>query len=159
MRRKDREITNKQDMLEILDSCTVCRLGLAHGGQPYVLPLNFGYEWPEDGRLTMYFHSAHAGRKLDIIAQNSNACFELDCGHQLVRGEKACEYSFGYASLIGFGQARLIDDAEAKQRALVRIMERQAGPGSYSFTEAELKSVTVFCVEADEVTGKRNMRG
>lgn len=158
MRRKDREITNKKDMLEILDSCRVCRLGLADGGQPYVLPLNYGYDWPEEETLTMYFHSARAGRKLDIIAQNSRACFELDCNHKLVRGEHACDYSFGYASLIGFGRARIIIDAEEKQRALVRIMERQAGHGTYAFTETELKSVTVFCVEAAEVTGKRNKK-
>lgn len=156
MRRKDRELTQKGDMQQILDSCQVCRLGLTDGEQPYVLPFNFGYAWPEDKPLTMYFHCAKEGRKLDILAKNNRVCFELDCGHQLLAGAKACGYSFAYASLLGFGRAQILAEAADKQFALQAIMERQAGPGEYNFSEAELASVVVFSVQAEELTGKQN---
>lgn len=156
MRRKDREITDKQSLQEILDSCVVCRLGLVDGTMPYVVPMNYGYQWPADGALTLYFHCAHSGRKLDIISQNDAVCFEVDCEHRLIPGAAACNYSFTYASLIGTGRARIVQSAAEKRRALQLIMERQAGPGEYQFGDKQADSVTVFCVEAEAVTGKRN---
>lgn len=44
MRRKDREITSYDKMLEIMQSCDCCRIGLKDKDSVYILPLNFGYE-------------------------------------------------------------------------------------------------------------------
>ena len=44
MRRKDREITDKQDILEVMRKCDVCRIALHNGDYPYVVPLNFGLQ-------------------------------------------------------------------------------------------------------------------
>ena len=44
MRRHDREITDKNEILEIMDRCDVCRLAFNDGDYPYILPLNFGIE-------------------------------------------------------------------------------------------------------------------
>jgi nitroimidazol reductase NimA-like FMN-containing flavoprotein (pyridoxamine 5'-phosphate oxidase superfamily) len=156
MRRKDREITGKQGLLEILQSCAVCRLGLAVDNRPYIAPLNFGYAWEEDEPLRLYFHCALLGLKLDMLAKNNLACFEMDCDHKLLRGENPGDYSFAYASIIGWGRARIIRQAEEKHFALHKLMEHQAGPGAYAFSEADLARVTVFCLEAEEITGKRN---
>ena len=42
MRRKDREVTDLSEIIEILKNCDVCRLALNDDGFPYILPLNFG---------------------------------------------------------------------------------------------------------------------
>ena len=42
MRRYDREITDKNEILEIMSRCDVCRLAFNDGDYPYILPLNFG---------------------------------------------------------------------------------------------------------------------
>ena len=44
MRRKDREVTDLQEIEEIIKGCKVCHLAMADAGQPYIVPLNFGYQ-------------------------------------------------------------------------------------------------------------------
>ena len=50
---------------------------MTDGGVPYIVPLNYGYEYA-DGELTFYFHSAKEGRKLEILKKNPTVCLELD---------------------------------------------------------------------------------
>ena len=47
-------------------------------GWPYVIPMNFGYTWDEDG-LTLYFHGGVKGKKIDSLGADPRICFELDC--------------------------------------------------------------------------------
>ena len=57
MRRYDREITDKNEILEIMSRCDVCRLAFNDGDYPYILPLNFGIG-EKEGKIVLYFHSA-----------------------------------------------------------------------------------------------------
>ena len=41
MRRKDREVTDFDKMMEILSACDCCRLGLVDENGAYIVPLNF----------------------------------------------------------------------------------------------------------------------
>ena len=75
MRRKDREITHIRTILDLVSECKVCRLAMTDGGVPYIVPLNYGYEYA-DGALTFYFHSAKEGRKLEILKKNPTVCLE-----------------------------------------------------------------------------------
>lgn len=156
MRRKDREITDQKALLEIVQNSAVCRLGLAVDSRPYVVPLNFGYTWGENEPLTLYFHCSKEGLKLDMLAQNNLVCFEMDGEHQLLRRENPSDYSFAYASVIGWGRAAILTEEAEKLRGLQILMEHQAGPGSYAISEADLARVAVIAVKAEEITGKRN---
>ena len=62
MRRKDREISDYSEIIRIIESCSVCRLGLMDENEAYIVPMNFGYI-VENKDLTLYFHSAKEGRK------------------------------------------------------------------------------------------------
>ena len=57
MRRRDQEITDREEIDTIIRDARVFHLAMAESGGPYVLPLNFGY----DGAC-IYFHSATEGR-------------------------------------------------------------------------------------------------
>ena len=61
MRRKDREITDFNEMLEIMKKCDVCRIALNDEEFPYIVPLNFGLDIQED-KVLLYFHSAMKGK-------------------------------------------------------------------------------------------------
>ena len=78
MRRTDREITDRAEMLAIMEKCQVCRLALRNGDYPYILPVNFGME-EKDGQLVLYFHGAAEGTKYDLMAADPRASFEMDC--------------------------------------------------------------------------------
>lgn len=155
MRRKDLEITGMGEIMSIVRKCEVCRLGLADNNEPYVVPMNYGYELNGE-RLTLYFHCAKEGRKLEILRRNPRVCFEIDCGHTLVTGEDACDYSYKYESVIGNGNAVFLEEHGEKNRALQKLMEHYAGHGGFSFTEKETAMVTVFKIEADSYTAKHH---
>lgn len=63
MRRKDRELTELGEILQVVERCKVCRLAMADAAGLYLVPMNFGYAYVE-GRLELYFHSAREGRKV-----------------------------------------------------------------------------------------------
>ena len=148
MRRNDREITDRRDIDEIIKRCRVCHLAMCDDGQPYVVPLNFGY----DGRF-LFFHTASEGRKIDIIKRNNRVGFELDILHDIVTSEQACKWGAKYESVMGSGTAEIVDDLEAKKEALEWIM-RQYGNGAWDFKEEILKKTLVLRVRILEISGK-----
>ena len=105
MRRADREIREFDRMLAVADACDCCRLGLLDDAGAYIVPLNFGYE-AEGEKLTLYFHGAGQGKKIDLIREQKSASFEMDTRHALVEGETACAYSYRYQSVMGRGRDR-----------------------------------------------------
>jgi nitroimidazol reductase NimA-like FMN-containing flavoprotein (pyridoxamine 5'-phosphate oxidase superfamily) len=155
MRRADKEITNLNDKMAIIQQCKVCRLGLSENDQPYIVPLNYGYAL-EDNSLTLYFHSASEGKKLAIIRNNNKACFEIDCEHKLIEGDKACHYGFAFKSVIGFGVITLLEEKADKVYALNLLMKHQTGrDADFVFEDAELARVTVYKLVVTEFSGKQ----
>lgn len=155
MRRKDRQVTNMDEIVSIIGKCEVCRLGLVDGGKPYVVPMNFGFE-VQGTSLTLYFHCAKEGRKIDILRADPSVCFEMDCGHALVEGTNACNYGYRYESVIGNGKAEIVEEYDEKVRSLNKIMEKYAGTGDFSFSPNETASVTIIKIQTDDYTAKRN---
>lgn len=76
------------------------RLAMVDNDRPYVVPLNYGYTY-ENGTLTLYFHCAAEGRKIDILKTNSDVCFEMDGEHKLIEGKIDCAYGYSFESVIG----------------------------------------------------------
>jgi nitroimidazol reductase NimA-like FMN-containing flavoprotein (pyridoxamine 5'-phosphate oxidase superfamily) len=157
MRRKDREIADVKDKIGIINQCKVCRLALSKDDRAYIVPLNYGYSF-ENNILTLFFHSAKDGRKIDIMKNNNNACFEIDCETELIEAEKPCKYGYAFKSIIGFGGIAFLENAAEKSDALNKIMKHQTGKEiEYKFTEDELQNVTVYKMEIKEFSGKQRV--
>ena len=75
MRRKDKEITDKNEIEDILTTVMVGRLGTCSNGIPYITPVNFTYD-RETSKI--FLHCANEGRKLENIRVNPNVCFEVE---------------------------------------------------------------------------------
>ena len=148
MRRNEREITDRKDIDDIIRRCRVCHLAMCDDGQPYIIPLNFGY----DGRF-LFFHTAPEGRKIDIIKRNNRVGFEVDILHDIVTAEQACKWGAKYESVMGSGTAEIVDDLESKKEALEWIM-RQYGNSAWDFKEEILKKTLVLRVRILEISGK-----
>lgn len=155
MHRKDREVTDIHEIESIIRLCRVCHLAMVDGGLPYVVPLNFGYSL-EGGLLTLYFHSAPAGRKLDVLRENSNVCFEMAHEGELAEFENPCNAGYYFQSIIGIGKAEFVEDIPEKCRALALLMKHQSGR-EFTFTGEQAKSVCVFKVVTKGLTGKRKI--
>ena len=158
MRRKDREVTDVAEILDIIDRCEYCRLALSEDDEPYVFPINFGYKH-EDGVLTLYFHSAREGRKLDIIRKNPLACVEMDCSYKVVVNAEACDFSAEYESVIGSGKIEILTDEDERREGLLSIMHKVAPGESFNLPENKLRPTEVFKLTVSEFTGKRNIIG
>ena len=72
------------------------------------------------GRI--YFHSSRKGKKMEILRTHPNVCFEVDSDVEIVTGERPCDYTTNYKSVIGFGTAVLVEDEEEKLEGLRIIM-------------------------------------
>ena len=155
MRRNDREITDIDEKISIIKQCKVCRIALSENDMPYIVPLNYGYSF-ENNILTLFFHSAPEGKKIDIIKINNNACFEIDCDTQLIEAEKACDYGYSFKSIVGFGKIFILENTDEIIYALNSIMNHQTDNETvYDFTPDELKNVCVYKMIVEHFTGKK----
>ena len=161
MTRRERQITDPGQILQILDTAKIAHLGLAVDNEPYVVPMNYGYTM-EDGKLTVYLHCSHRGKKLDMIRANPNVFLEMECGLIPFEGDVACRYGLAYSSLMGRGKAEIVEDVEEKKKALALLMKTQTGR-DFSFEDKLTTMVTIVKINVSEYTAKcrplpQNMR-
>ena len=158
MRRKDREITDMQQILSIISKAKVLRLGLFDEEYPYIVPLHYGYEYAES-LLFFYMHSAKEGHKLELIADNPRVCVELDGDVELISGGEApCMYGSSFASVIGRGVAEIVTDEKEKIKGLSLLMKHQTGR-DFAFTGEMAATVAVIRVTLNKFTAKARARG
>ena len=152
MTKRERQVTDLVEIRRILDTGKVLHLGLAVNDEPYVVPMNYGYTM-EDGKLVLYLHCAHQGRKLDMIRANSRVFFEIDCDHKPFEGEKPCQYGLVYSSVMGRGTASIVADVEEKKQAMTILMKTQTGK-DFTFEDRLVSIVTVVRIDVAEYTAK-----
>ncbi len=156
MRRTDREILDEKKILQIIEACDCCRLGLCDGEAPYVVPLNFAH-CMEGEKHIFYFHSAKAGRKIELIRKNKKAGFEMDTAHSVQSAVKACGYTFKYQSVIGQGDVDLVKTRDKKRKALQMIMGHYSGRSDWQFEDQMVDAVEIIRLEVSKLSCKENM--
>ena len=152
MTKREREITDINEIVRILDTCKILHLGLVDGDEPYVVPLNYGYEF-EDGKLIIYLHGAVQGYKLDLMQVNPKVFFEMECEVEHFDGNVACQYGTSYSSVMGRGRATILEDADDKKTALTKFMKTQTGM-DFEFTDKMVTAVSVIRIDVSEYTAK-----
>ncbi|GHU83518.1 MFS transporter [Clostridia bacterium] len=157
MRRRDREVTNLNDILDILKKCQVLRIALCSNNKPYILPMNFAFE-VKNGEIFIYMHCAKQGKKIDIISKNSSVCFEADVLHEVVKTEKPSDWTAEYESVIGEGDISMISNETEKIAALELLMLHYGFNGKPIFEAKILKSVAILQIKVSAITGKRNLK-
>jgi len=145
-----REITDIDEIEEIIRKAICCRIGLVDNDGPYIVPVCFGYE-----RSALYFHGALAGRKVELIRKNSKVCFEIDTDVEMVNVETLCDSVVKYRSVIGVGRAYILEDDEEKSHGL-NLITKQYTKGDFSFPKSELDKTLVVKVDIKSVTGKQS---
>ena len=152
MRRSDREITDRKEIIEIINRCDVCRLALNDEDYPYIIPLNFGMDI-EGEQIIFYFHGADEGKKYDLIRKDNRATFEMDCSHQLFMNDEKMSCTMKYESVIGRGRVEIVPEEE-KMKGL-EILMKQYHQEDFKFGTAIVPKTNVFRLIVEEMTGKR----
>lgn len=152
MTRRERQVTDIDEIIKILDKSKVAHIGMIDGDEPYVVPMNYGYVMDGE-KLTVYLHGAKRGRKLDVMRKNPKVFFEAVCDIVPFEGEVACKYGITYASVMGRGTAHIVEDVEEKKRALSILMKTQTGK-DFSFDDKLVSVVSVIRIDVLEYTAK-----
>jgi len=151
MRRKDKEIIDREKIDEILNRAEIIRIAMSENDKPYIVCVNFGY----DGD-SIYFHSAKEGLKLDMIAKNPNVCFQTEIDAEVIKSDLGCDWTEKYKSVVGFGKAEILTKKEDKRNALSVMMEKYSPGKTYELPDKTLNIVTTVKIKIDEIYGKQN---
>ncbi len=149
---RERMVTDKEKIKEILDRSKIVHLGMVDGDEPYIVPMNYGYTL-EDDKLTLWLHCAKRGRKLDILRVNPKVFVEMECDLKPFDGDIACRYGLSYSSIMGRGTAEIVEDIEVKKAALTHLMKTQTGK-DFEFEDKMAAIVSIIKVEVSEYTAK-----
>lgn len=158
MRRKKRQVTDLELIKKFVEKTQVVRIALNGEKYPYVVPVNFGYEWNEE-ELTLFIHGAAEGKKVNMIKNDPHVAVEMDGHHRLIEGtNNAATYSYAYQSFIGFGHASFLEDLEEKRQALHVLMDHAAKGASFDeIPEAMLKRTGIIKITLASYTMKENI--
>ena len=152
MTKRERQIFDLNEIKAILDTAKVLHLGLAVDNMPYVVPMNYGY-CMEEGKLTLYLHSAVRGKKLDMLRANPRVFFSLETDVLPFEGKLPCQYGMVYSSVMGRGLASIVEDVEEKKKAMSILMKTQTGK-DFSFEDRLVSIVAVVRIDVEEYTAK-----
>lgn len=151
-RAHERGAYDRETVYGVLDAGLLCHVGYVVDGQPYVTPTCY---WREGDRL--YWHGSSASRMLRTLEAGVPVCLTVSMLDGLVLARSGFHSSINYRSVMAYGTARTVSDADEKLAALVAFSERLT-PGRWdglrAATEQELKATTVMAMTIDEASAK-----
>ncbi len=154
MRRSDREIKAQAELLDILKRGDACHLAMVDGAEPYLVTLNYGFAW-EAEHPVLYFHCANEGRKLDILRRSPRVCFGVDVDHELVPGGDGCGWGMKYKSVVGTGEAVIVDTPAERELGLQLLMTHYSGRTGFQFEDTVMAKTMVLKLTVHELHGKK----
>jgi nitroimidazol reductase NimA-like FMN-containing flavoprotein (pyridoxamine 5'-phosphate oxidase superfamily) len=153
VRRKDKEITDHEQMIKILKKTKYVTLAMVKGSEPYLVSLSHAYDGEKN---CIYFHSASEGKKLDYLSDNPQVWGQavLDYGYH----EGECSHL--YASVMFKGLVEFIEDLDEK-RCAFKAMILQLEPDPEAVMDGLLSSngipsTVVGKIQIESMTGKKS---
>jgi len=151
VRRKEREITDIDEMRLVLKNTKYVTVALCMNNEPYLIALNHGYDQAHN---CIYFHCAPEGKKLIYAAANPKVWGQaiLDFGVT-----EECDYA--YTSVHFSGKLSLITDLSEKRYAMeLLVWQVSINPEAKlaKIKPEKLASTTMGKIEIDYMSGKKH---
>src|ERR1051325_2240270 len=147
-----RGVFDRDLVYAILDEGFICHVGFVVDGKPVVIPT--GYARAGD---QLYIHGSQASRMLRTIKTGVDVCVTVTLVDGLVLARSAFHHSMNYRSVVIFGNAKAVEDDEAKLSALLALSEHFV-PGRWAEVrepnDSEIKATTVLSLPLEEVSAK-----
>lgn len=127
-------------------------------GQPFITPSTF---WFDEERNEIIFHSNIVGRVRANIEHHEQVCFEASESGDFLPSNVALEFSVQFAGVVVFGKASVIEEREAKRKALYGLIgkyhpEMEAGKEYRPIMDEELARTSVYAIKIESWSGKKN---
>ena len=161
-RGRNRAQSDREAMHALLADALVAHVGVDTGEHPVVLPVAFAVDLdgPDEGG-TLYIHGSVAARWL-AGARTSTVCVTVTELDGLVTARSGFHHSMNYRSVVVIGEARVVEDAEEKARALDLTVDHMV-PGRAATlrppTRKELAATSVLAVPLLEASMKVRAEG
>ena len=152
IRRKEKEITEKEEMLAILESSKYITIAMCSENEPYLVTLSHGYDRKKN---CIYFHCAQEGKKIDILESNNIVWGQamLDKGYAYGK----CDHL--YATMQFKGRVVFVKEFAEKKQALeimVRGLEKEPDLViSKQFKDKSIEKVNIGRIDIDYMSGKK----
>ena len=156
-RRHERGFYDRATVHAILDAAALCHVSYVIDGQPYCTPTLF---WREDS--TLYWHGSSASRMLRNLSKGEPACLTVTHLDSLVLARCGFNHSADYRSVMAFGHARLVEDQQQKERALMMMVDRffpGRTAGLRQSSKQEIKATAVLFMEIERASAKIRAKG
>ncbi|WP_409199607.1 pyridoxamine 5'-phosphate oxidase family protein [Methanobrevibacter sp. DSM 116169] len=156
MRRKDKQIKDINEIINIIKKCDVCNLAFFDKEYPYIIPLNFGFKYDfKNKELFLYFHGSNIGKKIELINDNNKVAFEMYCSTKLIIKENPCKSTTEFESVAGNGIIEILNHND-KITGLKHIMNKYSDVNYtfLDFDESILKNTTVLKLKINSINGK-----
>jgi len=150
MRRKDREITDRTEIDEIIKATNLMHIALVDGDMPFLVPVFYAF----DG-TALYFHSAQSGSKIEILKRNNNVCFEISIDNGFIESEEPCDFEAKHRTVIGIGKAVFVEDTADKIKALDLIVAHFTKK-KFEYPKTNLDRTAVIRIDIVSVKGKKH---
>ncbi len=135
----------------ILDAQPMCTVAYVFNGAPYATPT---LQWREGNHI--YWHGSSASRMLEAC-ENAAVCINITILDGYVMARSAFNHSCNYRSVMAFGTARKITDADEKVTRLDTFVDT-IFPGRREtlrpMTAKEVKATMILEMELNEVSAK-----
>jgi nitroimidazol reductase NimA-like FMN-containing flavoprotein (pyridoxamine 5'-phosphate oxidase superfamily) len=152
MRRKDKEITDPNEIKTILKKAKYVTLAMCSNDEPYLATLSHGYD---EQRNCLYFHCAPEGKKIGILKANSRVWGQalLDGGY--VQG--SCDHI--YATVQFSGKVTFVSDIAEKEHALKTMLRQLDDNPEHLIVKqllpASVQKIIICRIDIEFLSGKK----
>jgi nitroimidazol reductase NimA-like FMN-containing flavoprotein (pyridoxamine 5'-phosphate oxidase superfamily) len=153
MRRKELQITDENELNEILTQGKYIIISMCRDNEPYIVTLSYGYDKRKN---VLYFHTALKGLKIDFINSNANVCGTIIDDRGYIMGE--CNHK--YRSIVINGKISFVENLEEKKYGMEVILDHLEDNPSV-IKERSLKndemynSIAILRLDIEDITGKK----
>jgi uncharacterized protein len=131
---------SEEEVLELLGSAKIGRLGCIDNGEPYVVPINYVFE-----AGAVYSHSL-PGRKIDALRARPLACLQVD----------SIKDDFNWRSVLAYGNFEEVRVPSDRRSILQKLLSRfplLTPVESVMAQDASAPDSIVFRIRIDHMTG------
>lgn len=162
MRRKEFSDFTKEEYLNLMNSETVCQIGLVDKeGYPRIVIVNF-----VEINGNVYFHGAKEGEKFDLFQGNSKVTCSVYKPFSYISSyftsDIACGATIFFKSIHIRGIGSIVEDLNDKNDVVIKLMQKHQPEKKYSDIDLSnkkylsfMKTTSVFKITPKEITMKQ----